>query len=208
MDLKNIFGGKDAPEAGLDAPGASAAQPEAKPAKVSTPIELVSPHAQGNVNALISAAVREAVQAAVAGTFAELKPFLEGMALTPEKIKAIQTKAKTPEEIAAALREERENKNSRENDAQSRREKLAMQQRCPHLDDAGNEAIGLLRNYQDRQPRGLCMKCNYLIEPKRWVIGAPYPMDYPDPALRGKDHAYVVDADPLYPRVLRLAAKS
>ena len=206
MDLKNIFSdkGKDT----LSEPGV--AQPEVKqevnqePKKIPTPTELISPSAQGYVNQMVSAAVAESVKA----IFAQLAPVLQASALTPEKLDLLRTVKKTPEQEAKELREQRESRKSREEEAQLRRDRIAMQDRCPHLDDAGKDAIGIIRNYPDRQPRGLCMKCNRLIEPRRWVIGAPYPLDHPDPTKRGKEHAYIADADPGYEPVAIIAARS
>jgi hypothetical protein len=144
--------------------------------KNSTPAELLTPKAQGCQNEAMNSAVKEAVAMAVAeavkSVFAGLAPVLKDMQLTPEKMNELKKPFIDPK---IASREERENKNSR---AQAEEQRLADEFRrahCPHLDKSNNLALGLLRNFHDRNPRGVCMLCNDLIHPKEWRIGAPDP---------------------------------
>jgi len=168
--------------------------------KVPVPENLINPGSQGYINQMISAAVTEAIT----GVFAQLLPTLKDMALTPEKIHQITHPEPSAKEVAKAMRELRETQKSKEDEAQLRREVKARQDGCPHTYANKTDSISTIHNYPDRQVRGICHLCHKLIEPRHWVIDAPFPMDYPDVALRGKSNAHIVDADKDYPRVLNL----
>lgn len=144
--------------------------------KIPTPEELSTPKAQGYQNEAMNAAVKEAVAMAVSeavkSVFAGLAPVLKDMQLTPEKMEELKRPWVDPKVLA---REARENKNSR---VQLEEQRLMDERRkadCPHLDKNNNLALGLLRNFHDRNPRGVCMLCNDLIHPKEWRIGPPDP---------------------------------
>ena len=173
---------------------------EPKPGKIKTPPELISPEGMGYMNTLVAAAVREAVQAAMAG----IAPMIEGSQLTREKLLILS--GKDPEQEAAArarLKRERQEWGVQEDEA--RAQKLAMQRACPHQYSDGKEAINLNRNWPDRQPRGICVLCGYMIQPKHWEILAPDPT-IADIHERRKTQAKLVEEDPLYFRVRRKAA--
>jgi hypothetical protein len=145
--------------------------------KISTPASLSTPEAQGYQNEAMNSAVKEAVAMAVAeavkSVFAGLAPVFQDMKLTPEKMNELKKPFVDPK---IASREERENKNSRAQEAEQRAAEQFRKDHCPHLDKSNNLALGLLRNFHDRNPRGVCMLCNDLIHPKEWRIGAPDPV--------------------------------
>jgi hypothetical protein len=142
--------------------------------KLSTPAELSTPKAQGYQNEAMNSAVKEAVAMAVAeavkSVFAGLAPVLKDMQLTPEKMNELKQPYIDP---LVKSREERENRNSRVQAEEQRKLDDLRKANCPHLDKSNNLALGLLRNFHDRNPRGVCMLCNDLIHPKEWRIGAP-----------------------------------
>jgi len=144
--------------------------------KISSPAETLTPAAQGAQNVAMNAAVREAVSMAVAeavkSVFAGLAPVFQEMKMTPEKLQELKRPWVDPKVLA---REARENKNSRVQLEEQRRMDEQRKADCPHLDKNNNLALGLLRNFHDRNPRGVCMLCNDLIHPKEWRIGAPDP---------------------------------
>lgn len=170
--------------------------------KIPQPTELISPAAQGFINAAIASAVKEAIS----GVFASLKPTLEAVSLTPEKLGAALREANrpfdTPEKIAAKLREERENLQSREQDAEMRRQQRERQENCAHQDRNGKSAINLVHNWPDHPVRGICPLCHLLIEPACWKIGSA--LSHPE----RKDHAYIQPEHPKYFLVRQLESMS
>jgi hypothetical protein len=177
----------------LDSLKAPAAPAEAKPTKVSTPEELLSPMGKAYINDTVSAAVASSVRA----IFQELAPMFQNMALTPEKLDLLRTPKKNEEQIARELRNMRESRKSKEDEAQLRRDIEARQANCQHRYPNNTEAIGLLHNMPSRQVAGVCMLCQVLIQGRHWSILAP------DPET-GKERAVIVDAHPAYPRVLQI----
>jgi hypothetical protein len=166
------------------------------------PAEIINPSSQGAVNAMISAAVSEAVKS----VFASLQPHLSAMALSPEKlaiaIKEANRPVITPEAMALKLREERESLKSREDEQEVRKQTAARQASCSHQDRAQHEAISLIHNWPDHMPRGICPLCHILIEPACWKIGTA--ITHPE----RKDHAYIQPESPLYFRVRNLESMS
>lgn len=154
----------------------------------------MTPEQLGAQNAMISAAVKEAV----AGVFANLGPLLEKMAITPEKLREANKPYVDPAKIA---RQAREMALWRADMEEQRKKQQEYQDNCLHQDDNLRSSIRLIQNYPDRQPRGICVKCHAMIEPKHWVIGPP---DANNP--RGR--AYLEDAHKNYLTVLQIAAKS
>jgi hypothetical protein len=160
--------------------------------KIGLPEALSTPSAQGYVNQLVSAAVSEAVKS----IFSELGPILRDSALTPEKLDLLRTPKQTPEQVAKELREKRESRKSREDEAELKRATLARQEACLHKYPNETDAINLVHNYVDRQARGICHICGKMIEPRRWVI------DSPDPNT-GTERCHIEEADKDYRRVLQ-----
>lgn len=153
----------------------------------------LTPEQLGAQNAMVSAAVKEAVS----GVFASLGPLLEKMSITPEKLREANKPYVDPAKVARDLRE---TQLWREDMEAQRLQTQAYQDQCLHKDDNQRDSINLIRNFPDRQPRGICVKCHALIHPKEWRIGPP---DAQNP--RGK--AYLVDAHKDYLRVLQRAAQ-
>lgn len=56
----------------------------------------------------------------------------------------------------------------------TRQEINDRQQGCGHrTQDDRDWAIGLQHNFPDMQPRGICLRCNFVIHPKHWVDWVP-----------------------------------
>lgn len=169
--------------------------------KAETPMELLSPEAQGTVNKAMSAAISEAVSAAVAESvksiFAGLAPVLKDLQLTPEKLNELKKPFIDPDTVARNLREARQ---TRKQDEENRKNDELRKANCPHKDQNMKESISLIHNYPDHQVRGVCHVCMDLIEPKRWYIEAP------DKAT-GDSKAVLLPAHKDYGRVLVLAAQ-
>jgi hypothetical protein len=142
------------------------------------------------------AVVNSAVASAVGEIMKGLLPTFQAMALTPEKIAALREPPVDPKARARLLREERENLNSKEQEAETQAIIKFQKDHCTHKDKNEKDSICLIRNYHDRQPRGVCMLCNDLIHPREWRIGAPDD--------RGKTQATIVPAHKDYDRVLRI----
>jgi hypothetical protein len=146
-----------------------------------------NPEQMAGMNAMVSAAVKEAV----AAVFAGLTPTLEGMALTPEKIRAITAPHVDEAKVA---REKRERAQWKQDEDERLKQDQERQNRCTHLDKRGQTSVRLIRNYPDRQARGICVLCQALIYPKSWFVLAP-DAEHPrgKPVLMGphKDYAIV-----------------
>lgn len=184
----------------LDLSGLAAAapvvEPAAEPKKIPIPAALLTPEAQAATNQMVSEAVKS--------IFAQLAPVLQSIAMTPEKIAQAEAIRRMPteKEVAQKLREEREKKLTQQEAEENRQNLLRTQAACPHRYPTGQWSLGIIRNYPDRQPRGVCMLCQAFFEPKRWVIGPP---DAENP--RGR--AYIAPEHPQYHLVLEvLATKS
>lgn len=152
-----------------------------------------TPEQLANQNAMISAAVTEAVKQ----VFASLAPVLKEIALTPEKLRDINKPYKDP---AAIARELREMTLWKADEAENRRLEKQRQDNCLHQDERGQSSLRIIRNYADRQPRGICMHCHALITPKEWRIGAP---DKDNP--RGR--AYLAEPHKNYQQVIQIASR-
>jgi hypothetical protein len=165
--------------------------------KLATPSELLTPKAQGFQNEAMNSAVKEAVAMAVAeavkSVFAGLAPVFQDMKLTPERMNELKKPFIDP---LVKSREDRENRNSRLQAEEQKKLDDLRKANCPHLDKSNNIAIGLLRNFHDRNPRGVCMLCNDLIHPREWRIGSPDPNT-------GETKAYMVEAHKDYGLVRR-----
>lgn len=162
--------------------------------KLKLPDELLNPAAQAATNAMLAAAVKEAVASAMAA----IAPILQSVAMTPEKIAQAEQLRRAPDPKAVE-REARERALTQQEAEENRRNRENIQASCPHRYPNGATAISCIHNYPDRAPRGLCMVCQIYLEPKRWVIGAP---DKENP--RGR--AYIAPEHPLYHLVLEREA--
>jgi hypothetical protein len=57
---------------------------------------------------------------------------------------------------------------------QNEADKRALREKCPHkYSRNGNPAIAVVRNFPDRQPRGVCMLCQEWFYPREWRIDYP-----------------------------------
>jgi hypothetical protein len=106
----------------------------------------------------------------ITNLFRELTPTLQGMALTPEKIRALNAPYTDPKVEA---RQKREMLLFKQDEEERLKTERAMKENCTHKDERGQTSIRLIRNFPDRNPRGICMLCHDLIHPRHWTIGAP-----------------------------------
>jgi hypothetical protein len=153
----------------------------------------LSPEQLGAINMATAAAVKEAI----AGMAAFFSPMIEKMAITPEKLREANKPYVDPKKAA---REERETKLWRQDIEDNRRNLQSAQDNCLHEDDNQRTSIRLIRNFPDRQVRGVCVKCQAIIHPKEWRIGAPN-----DANPRGV--AYLVEPHKDYLKVRQLLAR-
>jgi hypothetical protein len=169
----------------LDLSGLNAPAPE----KRQVPPELLTPAAQAAMNANTAAMVRE--------LFTQLAPLLKDISLSPEKLALMESlrRAPTEEQAAAAARSKRE-KSLMIAEANENAKNLANRQAgCNHRYKTGALSLGIVRNFPDRQPRGVCMACNIWLTPREWRIGPPSE-EWP----RGKE--YIAPAHSQYSLVL------
>ena len=157
-----------------------------------TPESLINPAAQSYMNQAISASVAEAVKS----IFENLAPMMKEMALTPEKIKQIQTRTPTKAEELRDLREKRESAKSKADEEQLRRETAKFRANCGHRYPNNTEALNLVHNYPDRQPRAVCVLCGDIVHPREWTIEAP--------DKDGRENAKIRDAHKDYLRVIAI----
>lgn len=156
------------------------------------PEALINPAAQSYMNSAISSAVSEAVKS----IFENLAPMMKEMALTPEKIKALQTKLPSEEEKKRKDRDERESAKSKADEAQLRLATAKFRANCSHRYPNSTEAINLIHNYPDRQTRGICVLCGDIISPREWIIEAP--------DKDGRENAKIRDQHKDYLRVIAI----
>lgn len=154
----------------------------------------MSPEQVAQTNAMVSAAVAEAVRS----MFTSFAPMLEKLAITPEKLREANKPYVDP---AKAARELREMLLWKEDEAENRRKLQEYQDNCPHIDQNGRSSITLVHNFPDRQPRGLCTKCQALIHPREWRIAAP-------DAKHPRGNAYLTEAHKNYNIVMQLEARA
>ena len=162
---------------GLDAPAHEKKSP--------VPPAALTPEMQSYMNAALSAAIKEALSG--------MAPILQSIALTPEKIQAMEDarRAPTADQASAAARAKREKANMKAELEENRKNQKLTQDNCLHRYVSGALAVGAIRNYPDRNARYICFKCHALFEPRHWDIGAPTE-EWP----RGIER--IVDAHPQY----------
>ena len=123
--------------------------------------------------AVINTSTAKAVQEAVSAVLQGLLPAFQGMALTPEKLRAAMTPLEDPKEHAKFLREQRESLKSKQDEAEIKKQNDARKAACQHLDKNGRSSINLVHNQPDHQPRGICVVCGDWIHPREWRFAAP-----------------------------------
>jgi hypothetical protein len=166
--------------------GLNAPAPEKK---IPVPSELLTPSAQSYINANTAAMVRE--------LFTQLAPLLKDISLSPEKLKLMEDLRRAPSEDQekAAARSKREKALMVAEQNENAKNLANRQAGCNHRYKTGALSLGIVRNYPDRQPRGVCMVCSLWLSPREWKIG-PASEEWP----RGKE--YIADAHPQYSLVL------
>ena len=143
------------------------------------------------------AQVTEMTTSVVREMMASLMPVISQIALTPEKIREFSKPYVDP---LKEKRNKREMALFKEDEDDRIKRERSMKDMCRHLDPRGQTSIRLIRNFYDRQPRGVCMLCNDLIHPKEWRIGPP-----DDTHPRGR--AYICEPHKDYPTVLHISAR-
>jgi hypothetical protein len=154
----------------------------------------MTPELIAMVNASTSAAVKEAV----AGMAAIMAQTIKDLAITPEKLREANRPYVDPDK---QRREVREKMKFREDEAQNETEKRRQKDNCRHFYPNNLCAVSVIRNFFDRQPRGVCMLCHDWLNPREWVIDAPT-----DEFPRGKQH--IIDAHKDYKLVLQAIQKN
>jgi hypothetical protein len=167
---------------------------EEKVTPVSNPENNRSSALSPELMAMVNSMVVAAVQASVKSIFTELKPALEGMALTPEKLREANKPYVDP---ASERRRVRETLKFRADEKDLASQIERQQKACPHTYPTGAPSISLVHNHPDHHPRGICMQCGSWIHPHEWRIGAPT-----DEFPRGLE--YKVPAHAMYPIVLQI----
>jgi hypothetical protein len=154
------------------------------------PPELLNPASQAYMNSLIGAAIREAMSG--------MAPLLQSIALTPEKIQAMEDarRAPTADQAAAAARAKREKANMKVELEENRKNLRLSQENCLHRYVSGALSVSAIRNYPDRQSRFVCHRCMAMFHPRHWEIGAPTE-EWP----RGEEK--IVNAHPLYVQIAK-----
>jgi hypothetical protein len=142
--------------------------------------------------------VSSAVKEAISGVFANMKPMMESIALTPEKLAKAEELRRAPDPAKVA-REARERALMKEDIDEARRNVARAQKNCTHKDLNQKYSISLIHNYPDRQTRGVCTHCHLMLEPTHWTIEAPDPQ-------RPRGKPVLVAEHPLYHLVRELEA--
>lgn len=161
----SVFAKKDASETpDLGSLNAPAAKPE-KPIPV--PPEALTPAAQAYMN--------HQLKETVAAMFREFAPMMQSIALTPEKIQAMEDARRAPSEteVKRKARELRERKLQQQDIEEARRSQKALQDSCPHKYPNGQLSLAVISNRPDRQRLLICLKNHCEIAPGMWMVGAP-----------------------------------
>ena len=154
----------------------------------------LSPEQLATVTAMTSAAIKEAISA----VFQQIGPVMKSMDLTPEKIREMNRPYIDP---AKEARQKREMLLWKQDEEERLKNERLAKERCTHLDERGQTSLRLIRNYPDRQPRGICVQCHDLIHPKEWRIAAP-------DAKNPRGVPYMVEPHKDYKTVLHISAHS
>lgn len=120
--------------------------------------------------ALVTASTTAAVKEAMAGMSAMMSEVIREVALTPEKLREATKPYQDPVEANRAIREKMK---FRQEEVDSEQAKRLTRDNCPHKYKTGHPAIGVIRNFYDGQPRGICMLCHDFFTPREWRISAP-----------------------------------
>jgi hypothetical protein len=127
--------------------------------------EAMSPEMLAYTNSTIRAAISDAISGVLSQV---LPPIISELKKPSEKDRLAM------EERAAFLeRMRREKAQGFEQDKINRANLKAQQEACQHLDKNNNESIALSHNYPDRLPRGICVQCRQMIEPKHYELAVP-----------------------------------
>ena len=128
--------------------------------------------------ATINAAVSTGVKDAISGLFEHLGPLLRDM----------NKPYKDPDVERRALRDKLKFK---QDEIEGEKAKRLLRDSCSHRDKNGRVAIGVVRNFPDRHPRGICTHC------QEWFYPREYRFDNPtEDKPYGTPH--IVDAHPQY----------
>jgi hypothetical protein len=131
------------------------------------PPEALTPAVQAYMNAQL--------KETVAAMFREFAPMMQSIALTPEKIQAMEDarRAPTAEVIARKARELRERKMQQAGIEEANQRRQALQDNCPHKYSNGQLSLAVISNRPDRQRLLICLKNHCMIVPGMWMVSAP-----------------------------------
>ena len=136
------------------------------------------------INASISAAVKEAISG-VGGMIADT---VKATALTPAMLREANRPYVDPDKERRAIREKLKFKADEVLQEQAKRE---FREKCSHKYKTGLAAVAVVRNFPDRNPRGICMLCHEWFHPKEWRIDNPTESE-------PNGVAHIVDMHPKY----------
>lgn len=143
----------------------------------------LTPELLAVINASISAAVKEAM--AGVGTIAEA---IKATAITPEQLREANKPYVDPDKERRRVREKMKFK---ADELQQEKDKREFRDKCSHKYKTGLAAVAVVRNFPDRNPRGICMLCHEWFHPKEWRIDNPTETE-------PNGTAHIVDMHPKY----------
>jgi hypothetical protein len=125
--------------------------------------------------AMITAATAAAVKETMAGMREHNETMIRELALTPEKLREANKPYVDPDVANRALRDKLKFK--REEIEQEKNRRLTRDNCTHHYPDGRLIAISPVRNFPDRQERGICMLCHEWFTPREWRIDDPGNVD-------------------------------
>jgi hypothetical protein len=110
--------------------------------------------------ASVNAAINDGVRNAFAEAISQLAPLLRDI-------------NKPYVDPAKQNRELREKMKFKQEEIEGEKAKRLTRDNCSHRDKNNRPSIGVVRNYPDRQPRGVCVQCQDWFYPREWRFDTP-----------------------------------
>jgi hypothetical protein len=130
------------------------------PLKKNAPAGALDPAALAYMNS----AIRESVSAIVREMIPAFQKLAEPSPLEQEQIENL---ARTKERMV------REKKQMMESEKEQLETLHQKQLHCSHRDKNEKSSLGIIRNFFDRMPRGICPQCFLLITPREYRVASP-----------------------------------
>jgi len=135
--------------------------------------KLVAPALSVDQIAYMNSAISEALK----DLTSQLHAAQQANAFTPAslaeafRLAELERRKPTEDEISKKKRQARE-KAQMHAEAETNRANLQLvRDNCSHKYSNGSQAVAIIRNYHDRNPRGICLKCHEFFEPAHWMCG-------------------------------------